>query len=88
VKHVKIIVSGKVQAVYFRENAVRRARKAGIAGLVRNEPNGTLYIEAEGSDEALETFIEWCSKGPRQAVVESIKVSEHPIIGHSDFSRA
>jgi acylphosphatase len=87
-KQVRIVISGKVQAVYFRETAVRGARKAGIAGFVRNEPDGTVYIEAEGTDEALEVFVKWCSKGPRQAVVESIKVSEHPAVGHVGFARA
>lgn len=84
-KHCKIIVSGKVQGVYFRDTAKRRALKLGISGFARNEPDGTVFIEAEGDDQAISQFIEWCHEGSRQAEVESVTVSDHPVFGHEKF---
>jgi acylphosphatase len=85
VKHIKVIITGKVQGVYFRETARQEALKLGISGLVRNEPDGTVYIEAEGENEAVNTFIRWCHVGPPGAVIESVSVSEQPAGGYTDF---
>lgn len=84
-KHCKITVSGNVQGVYFRDTAKRRAIKLGINGFARNEPNGTVYIEAEGSDEALAEYIKWCHEGSRQADVDTVTVTQHPTVGHIRF---
>ena len=84
-KHCKIVISGQVQGVYFRDTAKRRALKFGISGFARNKPNGTVYIEAEGNDEAMSEYIKWCHEGSRQATVENVKVSEHPLFGHEGF---
>ena len=84
-KHFKIVISGQVQDVYFRDNAKRRALKFGITGFARNEPNGTVYIEAEGNDEAMSKYTKWCHEGSRQSTVENVKVSEHSLVGHEGF---
>jgi acylphosphatase len=84
-KHCRITVSGKVQGVYFRDTAKRRAIRLGISGYARNEPDGTVYIEAEGNDQAMAQFIEWCHEGSRQAVVEAVAVTEAEPVGHTGF---
>jgi len=78
-KHYNITVSGKVQGVFYRKTAVETGRELGIKGFVRNEKDGTVYIEAEGDGEQLEKFIEWCRKGPRAAVVSGVQVEEDKI---------
>ncbi|MFB6307312.1 MAG: acylphosphatase, partial [Flavobacteriales bacterium] len=53
-KHKDIRVRGKVQGVFYRATMVENAMRWGIKGFVRNETDGSVYIEAEGDEEALE----------------------------------
>lgn len=84
-KHYNIIVTGKVQGVFYRQSACEVADQLGIRGFVRNEDNGNVYIEAEGDAEPLEKLITWCRKGPPKANVASVKFSEGPINNFSSF---
>lgn len=63
-KHLVIKISGRVQGVGFRTSAKIKAMELGIFGFARNEPDETVYIEAEGEKEDLEKFLDWCKKGP------------------------
>lgn len=63
-KHLVIRVYGQVQGVFFRDSAKKEADKLGLLGFVRNEADGTVYIEAEGEKDKLKNFLEWCRKGP------------------------
>jgi acylphosphatase len=85
-QHLKIRVTGKVQGVYFRDSARKEAENLGIEGFARNEPDGSVYIEAEGSDEALKKFLAWCHEGSRDAAVQSVDHTKHEAIGHRGFS--
>ena len=76
VKHFNIIVSGKVQGVFFRQSALEKAKQLGIKGFVRNQIDGTVYIEAEGTDAQLSKLIEWCRKGPPRGAVSAVKFTE------------
>lgn len=80
----KIHVNGYVQGVGFRWNAVREARKHGIAGFVKNLSDGGVYIEAEGSRKQLKAFVEWCEKGP--GYVESVTADPYPPVNYTDFT--
>ncbi|MBS1680279.1 MAG: acylphosphatase [Bacteroidetes bacterium] len=75
-KHFNIRVSGKVQGVFFRASTKEQADGLGIIGFVRNEPNGDVYIEAEGSEEPIKKFLEWCEHGPSRARVDRIQKEE------------
>lgn len=75
-KHYNITVSGKVQGVFFRASAQKKAGELGISGFVKNLENGSVCMEAEGEKDALEKFIEWCHVGPPNATVSEIKASE------------
>ncbi len=75
-KHLKIKVYGKVQGVYYRATAVEKAKLHGIRGFVRNERDGSVYIEAEGDEKALEIYLDWCRLGPSRAKVERIEIAE------------
>lgn len=79
VKHFKIRVYGRVRDVMFRHNTAELARSLGLTGFVRNEPNGSLAIEVEGEEVALQDFIAWCRKGPPLAGVEQLETQEAPL---------
>jgi acylphosphatase len=83
-KHSTIRISGLVQGVYFRGSTKEQADAMGITGFVRNEPDGSVYIEAEGEEKTLHDFVQWCQHGPSHARVEKCEVSEDVL---KDFSR-
>ncbi|RZM28401.1 MAG: acylphosphatase [Pedobacter sp.] len=83
--HVNIVLDGRVQGVGFRETTKYVADQSGIKGLVRNEPDGTLYIEAEGEQWELDSFIDWCNEGPDRAIVETCSVKEGELKHFKDF---
>ena len=84
-KHLKIRVHGKVQGVYFRATAVDKAHLYNVSGFTRNEVDGTVYIEAEGDEEGLTKFVEWCHIGPPRAVVERVIIIEGEIKDYQNF---
>lgn len=71
-----IKVSGKVQGVFYRASTKNQADALGILGFVRNEPDGSVYIEAEAEEAILNRFIDWCRQGPPMAGVEQCDVLE------------
>ena len=71
-KHYNITVSGKVQGVFYRQSTLEIAKQLGVNGFVRNEPNGNVYMEAEGVEEHLHRLVEWCRKGSSRAKVDSV----------------
>lgn len=84
-KHINIVVRGRVQGVFFRASAKEQADLLKVRGMVRNEADGSVYIEAEGDEHTLEKFIAWCHEGPPRAHVDSCQVSEGIYVGHTDF---
>jgi len=85
IKHLDIVVSGKVQGVYFRLSTKAVADQLGVKGVVCNKPDGTVYIEAEGDAFALETFLEWCREGPDRAVVENVTYDTGEVKNYRNF---
>ncbi|HEX2919581.1 MAG TPA: acylphosphatase [Bacteroidales bacterium] len=81
----KITITGRVQGVGFRWNALREASSLGLTGFVRNMTDGSVYIEAEGRREVLELFAEWCKTGPPHAHVKSIDVISTLPEGYNEF---
>ena len=65
-----------MQGVYYRANTSEQAKSFGICGFVRNEKNGNVYVEAEGTEEKLNALIAWCKKGTPRAVVKEVVVTE------------
>lgn len=72
----RIVIRGLVQGVGFRWWALRSATRLGLAGWVRNLPDGGVEIEAGGSGEALSEFEDLCRTGPRGAVVDSVEAGD------------
>ena len=85
VRHFNILVSGKVQGVFFRASAKDQAVLFGIKGFVRNESNGDVYIEAEAEENQLNDFLEWCGRGPGRARVDNLNVEEGPLKNFTHF---
>jgi acylphosphatase len=83
--HKTIVIKGWVQGVGFRYAARKTAVQYGISGFVKNLPDGSVYIEAEGSETAVEEFLSWCHKGPLRAQIHSVTITEGPIQGCKDF---
>jgi acylphosphatase len=84
-KYATIKISGKVQGVFFRASTKEKADELGVKGLVRNERDGSVFIEAEGEEEVLSVFIFWCNRGPRLAKVEQCEVNEGEVKGFTEF---
>jgi len=80
-----MIVSGKVQGVFFRASAKAAADGLGVVGLVRNLPNGSVYLEAEANEEQLQQFEAWCRKGPTRAIVDNVRVQEGNVANYREF---
>lgn len=85
-KSFQIKVYGNVQGVFFRKFTKLSAQTNTVTGFVRNEPDGTVYIEATGTVEDLKNFIAWCNKGPEHAHVDSVVIKEIPLAVFSSFN--
>ena len=81
----QITVSGKVQNVGFRYYTVRMAQDYKIDGFVKNEPDGSVYIEAEGGKDAMETFVHRCRRGPQWARVDRCDIQEQQVMNYEGF---
>ncbi len=84
-KRLTIRVFGRVQGVFFRASARDEARGLGVVGFARNEPDGSVSLEAEGEESAVERFVIWCHEGPEGAQVERVAVAEGEPKGYTDF---
>lgn len=85
-KAVQILVSGKVQGVFFRISTQEKAVELGITGWVKNQVNGQVEIHAEGIEETIEMLIIWCRIGPKNAVVTGVSVKEVPLRNVDSFT--
>jgi acylphosphatase len=81
----KIRVTGKVQGVGFRWSAANEAKYRGINGFVKNLSDGSVYIEAEGYEDQLNYYVEWCREGPGLSFVESVEADSFPPVNYVDF---
>lgn len=80
-----IHVQGRVQGVFFRASTRDKARELGLTGFVKNESDGSVYIEAAGKEQKLKEFLAWCKQGPKNAEVEDLKFTEAPPRQFSSF---
>lgn len=71
----RVVVSGRVQGVWFRDSCREQAQKLGVNGWVRNRNDGAVEAVFEGPAMAVAAMVEWCRKGPPRAVVTSLKVT-------------
>ena len=74
-KCTHLIVSGRVQGVFFRDNTRRKATELGLKGYAKNLPDGNVEVIAQGDEEKLNELIEFIKQGPGIAKVENIKIN-------------
>ena len=70
-----VLVSGKVQGVFFRQKKQRQAQSFGVTGWVRNLPDGRVEAVFEGEEEAVKALVDYCLRGPSFAIVENVNVT-------------
>ena len=73
-RRVHAIVTGRVQGVSYRASTAVEARRLGIRGWVRNRPEGSVELEAEGEVEQIAALLAWCERGPPAARVTRVEV--------------
>jgi acylphosphatase len=81
----RVVVQGHVQGVFFRETTRRRAQSAGVAGWVRNVPDGSVEAVFEGESEDVDRLVRYCENGPRGARVDWVDVSSEAPEGLEGF---
>lgn len=85
VKRARVLISGRVQGVYFRDTCRRLAARHGVGGWVRNLGDGRVEAVFEGADDGVDRMVAWAREGPREARVEDITVQAEPPEGLTDF---
>ncbi|ELR71236.1 acylphosphatase [Fulvivirga imtechensis AK7] len=84
--HYNITINGRVQGVFYRASTQKKAKELGITGGVKNQPDGSVYVEAEGSEDQLNALVEWCKSGPSTAKVDKVAVEKaNETKGFDDF---
>ncbi len=71
---VHITVSGRVQGVFFRAYTQKKALALGITGFVKNQADGTVFIDAKAKEDVLKSFIDWCWEGSPLSSVSKVDV--------------
>lgn len=85
-QHLKASIYGRVQGVFYRMTAKKKAKNLGIKGWIKNMSDGSVYLEADGDEESLKEFLNWCKQGPFLAKVEKIdKEFKQETKGFKDF---
>jgi acylphosphatase len=87
IRRASIQVTGIVQGVYYRYTTQRKADEFGLAGTVKNMPDGSVRIVCEGEEETILRLVEWCKQGPQGARVDYVDVRwEEPTGRFSNFT--
>lgn len=82
----RVIVSGLVQGVFFRDTCRREAARNGVTGWVRNRPDGTVEAAFEGPPARVDRMVAWAHRGPAGARVDHVDVRDEPPEGLAGFT--
>lgn len=82
----KITITGRVQGVSFRISTKAVADQLGVKGFVKNQKDGSVYIEAEADEIYMQEFLNWCKLGPDEALVETLDLLPNDIKKHQNFN--
>lgn len=80
-----VIVSGRVQGVFYRATCIERARALRLGGWVRNLVDGRVEAAFEGPSQDVDAIVAWCREGPPRARVTEMTVEEEPALGEDLF---
>jgi acylphosphatase len=81
----RLVISGRVQGVYYRDSVRREATAAGVLGSARNLPDGRVEVILEGEALAVEGVIAWCRTGPPRARVDAVDIQPESPQGVAGF---
>jgi acylphosphatase len=85
-RRVRAIVTGRVQGVAYRASTVEQARVHGVTGWVRNRPDGSVELEAQGDEARVSALLAWCAHGPPAARVAGVTAEDRDVIaGEREF---
>ncbi|MCL5291750.1 MAG: acylphosphatase [Actinobacteria bacterium] len=84
-KRVRVIISGRVQGVFFRAYTRQEAESRGLRGWVRNLPDGRVEAVFEGDERAVDDMVAWCRVGPPAAAVTATDLVEEEPAGEPGF---
>ncbi len=85
IEHRMLTIHGRVQGVFYRQSTRQQAQQLGLTGYARNNPDGTVTIEAEGPAAALDQLTQWCHQGPPIARVDKVEATTGPVEGYRAF---
>jgi acylphosphatase len=80
-----VVVTGRVQGVFFRAECARRARAFGLGGSVRNRPDGAVEAVFEGPAAGVEAMIDWCGIGTELSKVDAVETTEEAPADEHEF---
>ena len=81
----RVVVTGQVQGVWFRQSCADEARLRGVSGWIRNRSDGAVEAAFEGTPSAVAAMVEWCRTGPPRAEVSDVEVTEEEPEGGTRF---
>ena len=84
-KAIHLVIHGRVQGVFFRKYTKQKAQSLKLKGTVKNLQNGSVDIIAQGDEDRLRIFIEWCHQGSPTSKVENVEMSHTAIGDYTDF---
>ncbi|MGD1010950.1 MAG: acylphosphatase [Acidimicrobiales bacterium] len=82
----RVVISGRVQNVWFRDSCRTQALALGVTGWVRNCPSGDVEAVFEGLPTNVDHMVSWCRVGPSGARVDSVATTEEPARGETGFT--
>jgi acylphosphatase len=84
-QRLRVVVTGRVQNVWYHDSCRNEALALGVAGWVRNSAAGTVEAVFEGSPEAVSQMVSWCRTGPPRARVDNVEVIAEPVRNEVGF---
>lgn len=84
-KNLRLTIRGNVQGVFFRAETKKMADLLGVKGFVKNQTDGSVFVEAEGTPDAVHKLIDYCHHGPEKAVVERVSIVLGDLAHHTSF---
>ena len=81
----RVVVTGRVQGVWFRQSTQQEAIALGLSGWVRNHPDGSVEAVFEGPSMLVDAAVDWASHGPARAAVDQIAVTAEEPTGGCGF---
>lgn len=82
-----VLITGRVQGVWFRQSTKQTADKFGVTGWVRNNPDRSVEAIFEGSRNAVQAVLDWCNHGPEMALVNHVEIDWQPATGEFEQFR-